>query len=262
MGKRNYESLVTSWLQRPLVNPISGQELQPLLSNDSDYAKMYDIAWRYFESHKIHPLQIPRMLPKNHILFKKADVLNYRINPVFKSISYESMYDMLDSLFLRYGDLEDVNNEFIRYPRGLHTDFSTNEKIIMYLLAQSFTGIFYDFTIEFTNKKFSKRSVRKYMATIQKLQNIRQFLKLTKTQKAFKELFRSIAKKLHEYPVSFERFYKIIFADSDDVIQSFTKAYYELFKFLQASEKNMTYHVPKTKYLQQLVAIPVKFKQD
>ena len=252
MKRKSYESLVTTWLQDPLISPITGEAIQPLLTSDSEYAQMYDIAWRYFESKKIHPSR----LPKHHILFKKVDVLNYRSNPVFKSISFESMYDMLDKLFIRYGDLDNVNNAFIRYPRGLHPQFSTNEKIILYLLAQSFTDIFYNFTKEFTIKKFSKRSVQKYMATIQKLQNIRQFLKFTKTRKPFKELFRAIAKKLHEYPVSFERFYKIIFADSDDIIQSFAKAYYELFKFLQASEKNITYHVPKTLYLQKLLAVP------
>jgi hypothetical protein len=260
LKKERTEIFIQEWIANPLINPINGKKIKIYLFEHSEYTKLYNLSYTYFASKKKTNKQIIDLLPKNHLIFHKYDVLFIRRN--IKDIQKEQyeMHTLVDNIYNKYGDFYDVVKYF-KYPRNLHKNNSQNEKILMYIFVETFCNIVADYmsqvclSFESFDKIYNKFG-NSIFFKIQTFNHINQFNTLYNTYPMFYELFQKMHKTLIKSKldkkainmIPLKDFCDVLFKDSQNVIQTYIIARDEMIEFMEAGNP---YSV-KTVYLKKL----------
>lgn len=106
------EKIVKEWTKNPLIDPITNKKIPLGISDYSEYASLYRLAYKFYTDSGITDNNIIKgLLPKNHFLFDgKIDILMYSyniygINKIDLNIvnyydQYEYIYKKIDDIFI------------------------------------------------------------------------------------------------------------------------------------------------------------------
>jgi hypothetical protein len=260
LKKERTEIFVQQWIENPLINPINGKKIKIYLFEHSEYTKLYDLSYSNFLSKNKTNRQIIDLLPKNHLIFNKYDVLFIRKNLKDIPIDQYDMHKLVHTSYNKYGDFYNVVKYF-KYPVNLHKNNSQNEKILMYIFVETFCNVVADYMSQvywsfISFDKIYNKFGNSIFFKIQTFHHINQFNILYHTYPMFFELFQKMHKKLIKNNldkkatnmIPLKDFCNVLFKDSKNVIETYITARNEMIEFIEAGNP---YSV-KTEYLKKL----------
>jgi hypothetical protein len=228
-----------AFVKNPSVDPITLKPLEIRLSAVDRYAKLYSLAYTYNQydanDKERKSSEIIKRLPKNHILFKKLDILHYRED--------REAFDKHDDVYRYVSDAFRNNFDFDRkgskYPVGLHENLAYNEKLILFFNVRIFAealATYISFMLGYiVNKQYIYKDFE-LNRIISQVRYLIEFNKLFHTYQEFFELFDRIGKKEFEYAVNsnvksyltYNSIYNALLKDSKNIVQTVLDMYQDL----------------------------------
>lgn len=133
---------VQQWIQNPYYDPVHKKRITSLvLDETAPYARMYKLAYEYFENDIMNPLDIQKQLPKEHVMFGNIDILFYKhLRNVSMQTSdaifgdKEEIHSDIYRCIIKYSSLSEVRKDY-KIPKTLPGKYTDNEKLYVFSLA-------------------------------------------------------------------------------------------------------------------------------
>jgi hypothetical protein len=237
--EENSHKEVDSFIRNPEVDPITQKPLEVRLSVVDRYARLYSLAYTYnqFDSNdkERKSSEIVKRLPKNHILFKKLDILHYREDrkSFYKD---DDVYRYIGDAFRNTFDFDHRGS---KYPIGLHSNLAYNEKLILFFNVRIIAEALATYTYIMVSYIVNKQDVHNDVLlnhTYSQIRYVLEFNKLFHTYQEFIELFNRIGKKEFEHAVhsnvksylTYISMHNALLKDSKNIVQTVLDMYQEL----------------------------------
>jgi hypothetical protein len=132
---------IDKWLDNPLYSPLSNKDIIADVRDKSDYATLYDIAYKHFIEKHYSKKKALKLLPKNHVLFNgKLDILAYRIDKANVKKADAPFYEFFDARMQLLHNFNDFKSENKYYQND-----NPFEAFIIHTICMFFTEAFINY---------------------------------------------------------------------------------------------------------------------